>query len=142
VARADYFFRRMDADGNGSLSADEVRDALTMMGHEAASSEVAHLLHDFDTDGDGEISPSEFREIYAASPPGFLMFQDVAQDKLRHIEEVTFIQSIAGRLVSSNAPRFGRCLFFPISPRRTNPVRALIPWVILQPAPSQLLYIL
>ena len=53
-------FRVLDKDGNGSISADELRFVMTYDGEKITDKEVEELISEADSDGDGEINLEEF----------------------------------------------------------------------------------
>lgn len=53
-------FRVFDRDGNGTISAAELRNALTKLGEKLTDAEVDKMFSDMDKDGDGEIQWEEF----------------------------------------------------------------------------------
>ena len=65
AAALDRLFDQFDADGNGEVDTDELRAALvamsvTMTDYNVTDADVAVWLQEFDRDGDGLISRSEF----------------------------------------------------------------------------------
>ena len=85
VAWLEHAFHRFDIDGNGSLSPQEVLQILTREGTGAALSveDAKELIADFDEDGDGQLSLSEF--VRAVAPQ-----RGVAQEKGRSQRGVGF----------------------------------------------------
>jgi calmodulin len=53
-------FRNLDKDGNGNISATEIREVLTKLGDKLTDEEIDEMIRDVDTDGDGEINFEEF----------------------------------------------------------------------------------
>ena len=53
-------FRVFDKDGNGSISAAELRHVLTNLGEELTEKEVDEMINVADTDGDGQVNYEEF----------------------------------------------------------------------------------
>lgn len=53
-------FRNLDKDGNGVVSADEIREVLTALGDRLSDEDVAEIIRDVDTDGDGQVNFEEF----------------------------------------------------------------------------------
>ncbi len=49
-------FRVFDKDGNGLISATELKYMLTTMGHQLGDQEAEELLADADIDGDGQLN--------------------------------------------------------------------------------------
>ena len=49
-------FRHFDKDGNGYISADELRRAMTNSGERMSDEEVDEMIRDADLDGDGFIN--------------------------------------------------------------------------------------
>ena len=52
-------FRLFNGDGDGRLSAEEVRRGVGLLGWSLTDDELAGLMADFDTDGDGTVSQRE-----------------------------------------------------------------------------------
>jgi len=70
--RATDLFRKIDASGDGSLDADELRNGLAEMGFNCSDNEFAVIMARVDKDGGGDVSLKEFdRAIKAAEklPP-------------------------------------------------------------------------
>lgn len=53
-------FRKIDADGNGTIEASEVGDTLLALGVEVPHVVLAELFSLIDVDGDGGVSVDEF----------------------------------------------------------------------------------
>jgi len=53
-------FRVFDTDGNGSITADELRQIFLNLGEKLTEEEIADMIEEADTDGDGEINYQEF----------------------------------------------------------------------------------
>ncbi len=53
-------FEMFDKDGDGRITADEVRAILKQLGDELSDDEVNEVIREADTDGDGTISFEEF----------------------------------------------------------------------------------
>lgn len=61
-------FNMFDKDGNGNISAEELRQVLKEMGAEPSDSELKIMMQQVDTDGNGEIEFEEFCEMMAMIP--------------------------------------------------------------------------
>ncbi|MEU8360702.1 EF-hand domain-containing protein [Nonomuraea sp. NPDC048882] len=58
---AEAEFRRFDSDGDGLLTADEIRQANEALGGQGASeSEIEAFIRSADSDGDGTVKLEEF----------------------------------------------------------------------------------
>jgi len=53
-------FRTLDKDGNGLVSAQEIREVLTALGDRLSDEDVDEMIRDVDTDGDGQVNYEEF----------------------------------------------------------------------------------
>ncbi|CAI0472969.1 unnamed protein product [Linum tenue] len=53
-------FRMFDRDGNGYITAAELAHSMARLGHKLTAEEVAGMIREADTDGDGRISFPEF----------------------------------------------------------------------------------
>ncbi|HJM41523.1 MAG TPA: EF-hand domain-containing protein, partial [Candidatus Thalassarchaeaceae archaeon] len=56
-------FNVFDRDGNGTIDLGELAHMMSALGENMSSEEVANLLNDYDTDGDGVINFEEFKVI-------------------------------------------------------------------------------
>ena len=53
-------FKVFDSDGNGNISADELRQIMANLGEKLTEEEVDAMVKEADIDGDGEINYEEF----------------------------------------------------------------------------------
>ena len=53
-------FRTLDKDGNGLVSAEEIREVLTALGDRLSDEDVEEMIRDVDKDGDGQVNFEEF----------------------------------------------------------------------------------
>lgn len=53
-------FQIFDADGDGNISADELRQIMENLGETLTQEEVEDMVKEADVDGDGEINYQEF----------------------------------------------------------------------------------
>ena len=53
-------FQIFDADGNGNISADELRQIMANLGEKLTEEEVEDMVKEADIDGDGQINYEEF----------------------------------------------------------------------------------
>ena len=53
-------FKVFDKDGNGFLSAAELRHVMTKLGEKLTDEEVDEMIREADVDGDGQINYEEF----------------------------------------------------------------------------------
>ena len=53
-------FKALDKDGNGVVSAEEIREVLTALGDRLSDEDVNEMIRDVDTDGDGQVNYEEF----------------------------------------------------------------------------------
>ena len=59
-------FRVFDKDGNGFISAAELRHIMTNLGEKLTDEEVDEMLREADIDGDGQINYEEFVKVMMA----------------------------------------------------------------------------
>lgn len=52
-----------DKDGGGSISAEEIKEALGMTGDDTMNDKIQQIMKEVDDNGDGEISFDEFKEM-------------------------------------------------------------------------------
>ncbi|KAL2896004.1 putative calcium-binding protein CML18 [Bienertia sinuspersici] len=60
-------FQKFDSNGDGKISASELKSLLQALGTETSSEEVAKMMAEMDIDGDGYVDLSEFSEFHAGS---------------------------------------------------------------------------
>ena len=60
-------FKVFDKDGNGFISAAELRHVMTNLGEKLTDEEVDEMIREADIDGDGQINYEEFVKV--TSPP-------------------------------------------------------------------------
>ncbi|CAK8562002.1 unnamed protein product [Lathyrus sativus] len=65
-------FRSFDRDGNGFITAAELAGSMAKMGHPLTYHELANMMAEADSNGDGVISFNEFATIMAKSAADFL----------------------------------------------------------------------
>jgi calmodulin len=53
-------FNNLDKDGNGVISAQELREVLAALGDQLSDEDVNEIIRDVDTDGDGQVNYEEF----------------------------------------------------------------------------------
>lgn len=53
-------FRLFDKDGNGYISACELRQLMTSLGEKLTDDEVGEMIREADIDGDGQVNYEEF----------------------------------------------------------------------------------
>ncbi len=59
-------FKLFDKDGNGFISAAELRHVMTNLGEVITDEEVDELIREADIDGDGQINYEEFAKVMMA----------------------------------------------------------------------------
>ena len=63
---ADEMFAKIDKDGNGFISAAELRHVMTNLGEKLTDEEVDEMIREADVDGDGHINYEEFVRMMMA----------------------------------------------------------------------------
>ncbi|KAH7299780.1 hypothetical protein KP509_24G028800 [Ceratopteris richardii] len=56
-------FAQLNANGDGKISAEELRSVLSSLGEDVMREEAALMIADIDRDGDGFIDLAEFMEM-------------------------------------------------------------------------------
>lgn len=59
-------FKIFDADGNGTISKDELKRVMDMLGEKLSESQIDEMMKEADINGDGEIDFGEFKKMMAA----------------------------------------------------------------------------
>mmetsp|Transcript_100691 Transcript_100691/g.282182 ORF Transcript_100691/g.282182 Transcript_100691/m.282182 type:complete len:150 (-) Transcript_100691:112-561(-) len=59
-------FKVFDRDGDGFISANELRDSMTNLGERLSHDEVSDMIKEADQDGDGQINYDEFVKMMMA----------------------------------------------------------------------------
>ena len=63
---ASFFIAAFDRDGNGFISAAELRHVMTNLGEKLTDEEVDEMIREADVDGDGQINYEEFVKMMMA----------------------------------------------------------------------------
>lgn len=61
-------FKVFDKDGNGYISAAELRHVMTNLGEKLTDHEVDEMIREADVDGDGQINYEEFVKVRSPRP--------------------------------------------------------------------------
>ncbi|GAX73998.1 hypothetical protein CEUSTIGMA_g1448.t1 [Chlamydomonas eustigma] len=61
-------FKVFDRDGNGSISATELKHVMCNLGAKLSEDEVMEMIQEADVDGDGQLSFGEFVDMMLAKP--------------------------------------------------------------------------
>jgi len=59
-----HFFSQFDKDGSGYISAKELGDCFTAVGHSVPGYKLREIIESVDKDKNGKVSFDEFKEIY------------------------------------------------------------------------------
>eukprot|EP00005_Dracoamoeba_jomungandri_P001870 CAMPEP_0174257624 /NCGR_PEP_ID=MMETSP0439-20130205/6736_1 /TAXON_ID=0 /ORGANISM="Stereomyxa ramosa, Strain Chinc5" /LENGTH=159 /DNA_ID=CAMNT_0015340787 /DNA_START=24 /DNA_END=499 /DNA_ORIENTATION=- len=70
IASFKEAFSLFDKDGDGSITADELGTVMQSLGHQPTPDELADMIADVDTNGDGEIDFSEFLTMMSKKMKG------------------------------------------------------------------------
>jgi len=62
-AEWDAFFKLLDIDGNGKVTAPEICSTLHSLGYTISDDDIDNIIIEFDDDGNGSLSSNELREI-------------------------------------------------------------------------------
>jgi Ca2+-binding EF-hand superfamily protein len=62
-------FQELDRNGDGQITGDEFRSAMTARGEAITEAEIASIFADADTDQDGRISFAEFTTAWQRADP-------------------------------------------------------------------------
>jgi calmodulin len=66
AASKTLIFDQFDKDGNGFISAAELRHVMTNLGEKLTDEEVDEMIREADIDGDGQINYEEFVKVMMA----------------------------------------------------------------------------
>lgn len=79
ISYAAQIFAKFDASHDHKLQKDELYNALKAAGEKPSYGQVSRLIKEFDTDGDGDIDFTEFKEMLKAIQKG--TFDDYDSDE-------------------------------------------------------------
>ena len=77
-------FERIDKDGSGSLSPDELREVMHELGEDMNEKELEEMIQEADHDGDGEIDYDEFTSMMRARKRRELLARNMTQAQANH----------------------------------------------------------
>lgn len=61
--RLEAVFKQFDLDGNGSISADNLKSAMQRLGRKITDAEIQEIIKRYDQDGDNMIQFNEFKRM-------------------------------------------------------------------------------
>lgn len=70
-------FKVFDKDGNGYISAAELRHVMTSLGEKLSEEEVDEMIREADVDGDGQINYQEFVKMMVSDPSRFSILKTI-----------------------------------------------------------------
>lgn len=83
-------FKFIDLDKNNFIGAGEIRHILICMGELITDEEIDMMISMVDTDGDGQVSFKEFKNIVLHPNPAMMNVQDIInEEKMKELEEET-----------------------------------------------------
>eukprot|EP00270_Netrium_digitus_P011390 TRINITY_DN361_c0_g1_i3.p1 TRINITY_DN361_c0_g1~~TRINITY_DN361_c0_g1_i3.p1 ORF type:complete len:173 (+),score=40.69 TRINITY_DN361_c0_g1_i3:144-662(+) len=85
VEELKHAFRRFDRNGDGSISASEIKDVLHCIGVQATEEEIASMIQAADVDGNGAVDFEEFLQLNASA---FKMESSGSTEILRTVFEM------------------------------------------------------
>ena len=77
-------FHRIDADGSGSLSPEELKSVMNELGEDMNEAELEEMIREADTDGDGEIDYDEFTGMMRARKRRELLARNMTKAQAGH----------------------------------------------------------
>jgi calcium-binding protein CML len=84
VLQASSVFAAFDKDGDGKVSAAELRGSMTVaLGEDVSEEEAAAILATVDADGDGLLDQDEFSKLGAAASHGGADGEEAGDDEVR-----------------------------------------------------------
>ncbi|EPQ04827.1 Calmodulin [Myotis brandtii] len=86
-------FRVFDKDGNGYISAAELRPVMTNLGEMLTDEEVDEMIREADIDGDGQVNYEEFVQMMTAKFQKILLLSILVQIKSQGFLVVVFPES-------------------------------------------------
>merc|ERR1711966_425142 len=85
IAEFKEAFSLFDRDGNGFISAAELRHVMTNLGEKPTDEEVDEMIREADVDGDGQINYEEFVKMMMAKQASVRLLPKSIMDLLSQI---------------------------------------------------------
>ena len=102
-------FATIDADGNGTVSADELRTGMERVGLSLTDSAVSGLIGEADANGDGVVTMDEFRQLIIKYFEGGTTENMTPEELARHRRQMRKLKTIEAIFHAMDTDNSGTC---------------------------------
>eukprot|EP01052_Picozoa_sp_SAG31_P014893 SAG31_NODE_941_length_10868_cov_9.232241_2_plen_701_part_00 len=104
-------FDEIDADGGGTLDADEMKELIIGLGQSATDEDVEKLMDEMDEEGDGEVSFEQFRKWWKRKESKVTSLPKAPPDFMRTVACLMHTVATAPNDIIFEKGEYGRCLY-------------------------------